>query len=274
MPARPGKGASVPPQLLERILELAGSEMILIGGQALAFWATYYRTPAPATAVTKDVDLLGTSDDLQRLAQGLEATAIIPHRRAQTLLIGQLVKELPGGDYINIDVMHRVYGDVTAVAISGNAISADSPAGRFRVMHPMDILQGRLENVYGLPEKRDEHGIAQMVLAIRIVQAFIRDLASREAAASPHPSRPIALRHFSRIERMALSDAGRKVARRHGVHVADAIEPSPVLHMDAFVANKLPQLLKLMSADRRVEIQALLKAGAESAIHNRFVTGP
>jgi hypothetical protein len=36
---------SVPPELLERILALADNGMILIGGQALAFWAAYYETP-------------------------------------------------------------------------------------------------------------------------------------------------------------------------------------------------------------------------------------
>jgi hypothetical protein len=260
-PVRPGNETGVPSELLERILELAGTEMVLIGGQALAFWASYYQTPAPATAVTKDVDLLGTREDLQRLAQGLGATAVIPNRRAQTLLVGQIVKELPGGDYINIDVMHRVYGDITTGTVSENAVPADSPVGRFRVMHPVDVLQGRLENVYGLPAKRDEHGVAQLELAIRMVRAFIRDLASREAAGPSSSRRPVVLRHFSRIERMALSDAGRKVARRHGVHVADAIEPSPAIHIATFVAKKLPELLKLMSGSRRAEIQGLLKPG-------------
>ena len=33
-------------QMLARILELAGIEMILVGGQALAFWAAYYSVPA------------------------------------------------------------------------------------------------------------------------------------------------------------------------------------------------------------------------------------
>jgi hypothetical protein len=36
----------VPVDLLERILRLAGSGMILVGGQALAFWAAYYHTSA------------------------------------------------------------------------------------------------------------------------------------------------------------------------------------------------------------------------------------
>ncbi|MBW4050523.1 MAG: hypothetical protein HIU85_03525 [Proteobacteria bacterium] len=62
------------------------------------------------------------------------------------------------------------------------------------------------------------------------------------------------LRHLRRIEALALSDAGRQIARRHDLHVADAIDPSPVLHLTAFATKKLPQLLKLMSATRRAQV--------------------
>jgi hypothetical protein len=103
----------VSPDLLERILELAGTDMILVGGQALAFWAAYYYTTAPSIAITKDVDLLGTRADVERLAHGLGGKAVFPHKNEMTLLVGQVMKDLPGGDYVNIDVMFRVYGGIT-----------------------------------------------------------------------------------------------------------------------------------------------------------------
>jgi hypothetical protein len=56
--------------------------------------------------------------------------------------------------------------------------------------------------------------------------------------------------------------AGRKVARRYGVHVADAIDPAPVAHIKAFVSKKLPQLLKLMSDTRRAELRIAMGIGA------------
>ena len=141
------KIARVPPELLERILKLAGIDMVLVGGQALAFWAAYYQTPAPTIAITKDVDLLGTKEDVERLARGLDAKAVFPHNIAKTMLVGQVLKNLPGGDYINIDVMFRVYGNIAPEAIANRAVLAENAAGRFRVMHPIDVLQGRLENV-------------------------------------------------------------------------------------------------------------------------------
>jgi hypothetical protein len=97
--------------------------------------------------------------------------------------------------------------------------------------------------------------VAQLRLAIEMVQEFVGDIASQESAVADKASRPIVLRHLARIEALSLSDAGRKVAKRYGVHVADAIDPAPVGHIKPFVSKKLPQLLKLMSAARRAELQ-------------------
>jgi len=246
--------AHTDPELLERILGLAGANMILIGGQALAFWAAYYEAPEPAIAVTKDVDFLGTRADVERIARGLGAKATFRQQKDLTLLAGQIEKDLPGGGYVNIDVLSRVYGDISTNSITKRAILSESPVGPFRVMHPLDILQGRLENVYGLAEKQDEHGIAQLHLAIDIVRKFLADIAAQEAERTEKHERPVVLQHVRRIETLALSDAGRKLAKRFDVYVADAIEPAPLLHLEAFVTKKLPQLLKLMSATRRAQI--------------------
>ncbi len=245
------------PELLARILELAGTQMILVGGQALAFWAAYYSVPAPPIAITKDVDFVGTRADVERLAYGLGGKATFRRRRDLTLLAGQIAKDLPGGDYINIDVLSRVYGNVSTENLTKRALVAESPAGRFRVMHPLDVLQSRLENVYGLVEKQDEHGIAQLQLAIAMVQAFLRDITSQEAERQDTEKRPVSLRHLRRIETLALSDAGRKVARRYHVHVADAIDPTPFLHTESFAAKKLPQLLLLMSGERKAHLMSV-----------------
>lgn len=242
------------PELLQRILELAGTDMILVGGQALAFWAVYYRVPAPPTAVTKDVDFLGTRADVERLARGLGAKATFRGRRGLTLLTGQIEKALPGGRYVNIDVLSSLYGALSTESIVKRSIVAEIPGGTFRIMHPMDVLQGRLENVHGLAEKQDEHGIAQLQLAIAMVREFLRDIASQEIARAAGRRLPATLRHVRRIEALALSDAGRKVSKRLGIHIADAIDPSPLVHLEAFASRKLPQLLQLMSAARRAQI--------------------
>src|SRR5438105_11047386 len=144
--------------LLERILTLAGQDMVLVGGQALLFWASYYGLEQPRSAVTKDADFLGTQADVRRLAVGLGGKAHFPHEKALTALMGQVTKDLPGNDYISIDVMFRLYGDITTEAVRARAVAVELDGVAFTVMHPMDVLQSRLENVHGIAEKQDEAG--------------------------------------------------------------------------------------------------------------------
>jgi len=92
-PRRPRdpREAYVTEEQLERILSATGARMILIGGQALAFWAAYYRVPPPTIAITKDVDLLA----------------------------------LPSRDVDPIG-SNRVYGDITNKAIESRAVDVDA----------------------------------------------------------------------------------------------------------------------------------------------------
>ena len=187
--------------MLQRILALAGEEMVLVGGQALALWAAIHDVLPPVSAITKDVDFIGSQSDVRRIASGIAGKAIFPHERSLTLLMGQVSKALPGDNYVNIDVLFRVYGDVSTEAIKARAVAVGIDGISIKVMHPLDVLQGRLENLYGIPEKQDEHGLAQLILAIEVVQKFLVAEAVRTAHAAP--ARSVVLKHVSRIEAMA-----------------------------------------------------------------------
>jgi hypothetical protein len=51
---------------------------------SLAFWAAYYPMTAPSIAIAKDVDLLSTRADVERLARGLGGKAAFPHKQARS----------------------------------------------------------------------------------------------------------------------------------------------------------------------------------------------
>jgi hypothetical protein len=243
-------------RLLAHILSLAGQRMVLVGGQALAFWAAYYAVPMPTSAVTKDADFLGVAEDVRRIARGLGGQAHYPHEKALTALAGQVTKALPGRDYVNIDVLHRLHGEVSAQAARARAVKVEADAGQFLVLHPLDVLQGRLENLYSLREKQDEHGAAQLALAIEMTRAFLADEAARAEPEGARRRNALLLKHLKRIAAMARSDAGRKVARRFGLHVADGIAPAVVVGMPTFLAKELPLLRPLMSEGARAAFEA------------------
>ena len=246
---------AIQPSLLTRILSLAGGETILVGGQALAFWSSYFGIEPPPGAVTKDADFLGSRADVERIARGLGGQAHYPPERAQTALTGQVTKDLPGNDYINIDILFRMHGATTMPALRARAVQVQLDAATFKILHPMDVLQSRLENLYSLPEKQDEHAVAQLRLAIAMGRAFLAAEAARGTGNDPKARRPVVLKHLGRIAAMARSDAGRKVARRFDVHVADTITAQAVLGLRFFVARELPLLAPLMSKPWRSELR-------------------
>lgn len=45
--------------------------------------------------------------------------------------------------------------------------------GQVRVMHPIDVLDSRIQNLHVLASKRNAHGVAQAQLAVAMVRAFL-----------------------------------------------------------------------------------------------------
>lgn len=248
--------AVIPKDVVATLLAAAGEDLVLVGGQALSLWMDRYGVEMPKafSFVSRDVDFLAPSaadaESVRRLARTLGGRTVFPLKRAAlTSLVGQAVKEVSEEEVYNVDVLHKMWGaksDVRDRAV----LSGEAPS-RFRVLHPLDVLKSRLDNLYGLKEKQNELGMAQLRAAIEVAQAFQREAAATEKAASA--KRPTTLRYVGFIEKLATDDAGKKVASRYGIHVADAIEPAAVPTRD-FREKRLPQLGKLMSPARRREL--------------------
>jgi hypothetical protein len=255
--------APTPPDLLRKVLEAAGPDLILVGGQALAFWMNHFGVELPSrfAFVSADVDFLaksaGDKREVIRLAKLLGGEVVLPHAGARTALVGRAIKPLSGegGRYYNIDVVFKIYGANEAL-VREAALEVQDRNMLFRVMHPMDVLKSRLDNLYGLAEKRqpDRLELSQMQLrvAIQVAQRFQLDVAAKQPVDERGRSSTLPLVKF--IGLLAESDAGRKVAERHDIHVADAVEPSTVAS-PTFHSRRLPQLLKLMSQQRREALQ-------------------
>ena len=248
--------AIVPKELVDKLLLAAGETLVLVGGQALKVWMDRYEVVMPPRIayVSRDVDFLADSsadtEAVRRLARMLGGRAIFPRRRAAvSALVGQAVREISEDEVFNVDVIHRVFGaddDVRA-----RAVEVRLPGVMFRVMHPLDVLKSRLDNLAGLAEKQNELGKAQLAAAIDVARAFLCEAAAAENR--PRSRRPTTLRYAGFIERLATGTAGKKVAARYRIFVADALEPDAIPSRE-FREKKLPRLASLMSPARRDEL--------------------
>lgn len=87
----------------------------------------------------------------------------------------------------------------------------------------------------------------QLSLAIGVAREFLCDKLADESPTQLASGRSIIQDLVSEIKRLAVEAAGRKVAKRYGLHVADAIEPRR-LPPGPFWIKRRPRLKRLMSA--------------------------
>jgi hypothetical protein len=150
---------------------------ILVGGQAVSFWAVYYGLKSDLPILTNDIDYLGTAADARR------ASAALPFRhklRMATLSdatpnTALLSVDLDGYDEpVLIDYLAQVVGLETR-QIQRSSVLVEFEGARLQVIHPVLLLQSKIANLYHLGRKRTPEGREQARLAIEIVASFLGD---------------------------------------------------------------------------------------------------
>ena len=165
---------------IAQILEVCGTRALLIGGQSLAFWALYYQVRPVgvlAEAVTTDIDFVGTADVAALLKKRLGGrwqlhAATIDDMGGQNAKVYQV---LPDNGLKQIDFLSGIAG-LDAQAADNRAVEVEADSGVWvRILHPLDVLESRLQNLRLLPSKRDQIAVAQARLAVQVVRAFLQD---------------------------------------------------------------------------------------------------
>jgi hypothetical protein len=176
--------APLTPEDVQKILSICSPRGLLVGGQALGFWADHLQVERPAnlvSGVTADADFIGDAVLAKDLARRLGWQVWIPALDDSTPHTGKVTHRTKSGGVKRVDFLSGVVG-LTTKDLARRSIEIEIPdIGHLRVIHPIDVLDSRIQNLHLLPEKRTDAGIAQAQLAVDVARAFIRqEVATRD----------------------------------------------------------------------------------------------
>jgi len=238
--------AVLSPSEVRRILGVCSPEGVLVGGQALAFWADHYDVPRPETlkaAVSADVDFIAGSALARKLADVLGWKSWIPTLDDATEQSGKVTHRMPDRSVKQVDFLFAVAG-LTTTDVVHRAIDMKVPdVGALRVMHPIDVLDSRIQNLLLIPQKRTPAGIAQAQLAVAVVEAFIR--AEIHARGEKH-----ALKLLERVAAIASTPGAIRIFLTYGIDPLLAVPVDDFRTTAALHAKRWPQILEHVSVLR------------------------
>lgn len=225
-PSLPADEEPLDARTVERLLSSMGTDMILVGGQALAFWMDRFGIDPRGAAISNDGDALGELTAARALAAALKARLVVPPKTARTSIVAQLRLQAAGGMERNIDVLHLLYtisglrksSDFTRQVVR-DSVQVEWRRGKFiRVMDPFDMLESRAQNAVGLYEDKGPHVLTQLRWAIEVAQAALLRLAADPASPGRLGSK------VQRLFALARSQVGRRLWTEHGIDLLGAID--------------------------------------------------
>lgn len=238
---------------VDLLLSNIGVDMVLVGGQALAFWMERYGLSPNGMMVSNDGDVLGPIARAYELADAMRAKVIAPPERAMTSLVGQIQMPADEGKVRNIDVLHKLFTvsglrkstDFTN-RVRRDSVKVEWRPGRFiRVMDPFDVLESRVQNAVGLLEDKGPHVLTQARWGIEVAKAALLKLASR-----PEEGARLGAK-IQRVYQLANSQIGKRLLKEHGIEVLDAIDLAALRGLAPTHAKQLDKVEALVGGRRR-----------------------
>jgi len=231
--------APLSPEEVKEILAICSSRGLLVGGQALAFWADHLEVPLPAdleSGVTAGADFIGDSALAKDLGKRLGWKVWIPTLDDATPQTGKVTRRLAGGRVKQVDFLSGIAG-LASKDIARRAIDMEIPdIGNLRVMHPIDVLDSRIQNLDLIPEKRTKAGVAQARLSVAVARAFIR----REIATTGERA---GIKLLERVADIAIDTAAVRVFLLYAIEPLEAIPLEDFRTTSALHRLRWPQIV-------------------------------
>ena len=240
-----------------QILRVCEGRALLVGGQALAFWAQHFQIQPLdelAVNVTLDADFLGGRDIARDVSQSLKADGWTLWEAAfddATAQSAKLSKRVEGLGIKQIDFLSSIIG-LDNQQIKKRAVKLTLPGGvTLLVLHPLDVLASRLHNLAALSSKRNSQGVAQARLALDVVRSFIEQVVN---TAHDDPRR--LLNAIERVVQIAQDKKLERVMYQYDLNPLAAV-PAEQIEVEEFRARRWPQILQYSEQRRRAYLQGI-----------------
>jgi hypothetical protein len=205
-----------------KIRDAAGQPYLLIGGQAVNYWAEHYLPSEPQLEklqpfTSEDIDFKGSHADVERIARQLALPPSYPPKVAMTALSGAIPFQI-GDLKSTIEVVRRIPGISSSMATP--AIEAEWEGNTIRVLDPVSLLACKLELAATvLQEKRRD--VAHLKILLPCVRSFLGELLQQVEIGSL-PAREW-LKVANQVLKLTTSVRARKIANRHRIDWKDIL---------------------------------------------------
>jgi hypothetical protein len=157
-----------------KVRNALGEPYVLIGGQAVNYWAERYLADEPELKslqpfTSEDIDFKGTREDVQRIARQLALHPSYPTKVAMTALAGTVSFRI-GDLKSNIEIVRHVPG--VSRSVDTTAVEAAFDGNTIRVLDPVSLLACKLELAATVSQK-NRRDVAHLKMLVPCVRAFL-----------------------------------------------------------------------------------------------------
>jgi hypothetical protein len=249
--------APLAPEDIRSILAACSPDSLLVGGQALAFWAEHLAVRLPdalVSGVTADADFIGGASTAAILSKRLGWKLWLPRPDDATPQTAKVTHRLKNGTVKQVDFLSGVVGIETR-NLQRRAVELEVPGvGRLRVIHPLDVLLSRIQNLHKLPEKRGAAGVAQARLAVNVLRAFVvHEIHAR--------GERVGLKILERIADMAAGAEAVTVFHDFGIDPLRAVPLEEFQTTSSLHQSRWPQILANVTDKRTKRLRARQRRG-------------
>ena len=197
-----------------KIRDEAGHPYVLVGGQAVNYWAEHYLSQEPELKslrpfTSADIDFKGNHDDVLRIARQLKSQANFPPRVAITALAGFVPFQI--GDLQSaVEVVRRIPG----VSGSANtpAIQVEWEGKTLRVLDPISLLACKLELAATVSQAK-RRDVPHLKMLVRCVRAFLNEVLQQVELGALPPKKW--LKVANQVLKLTTASRARKIGEKH-----------------------------------------------------------